>query len=64
MNSKNRDSCRELFKNLKILPLHLQYIFSLLIFVVKNKDHIKNQFKIFITLILDITLTFTLQYQI
>lgn len=31
------DSCREKFRELKILPLHSQYIFSLLLFVVKNK---------------------------
>jgi hypothetical protein len=35
--SKNRDSCRDLFKNLKILPFYSQYIFSLLIFVIENK---------------------------
>ena len=29
MNAKNRVSCRQLFKNLKILPLKSQYIFSL-----------------------------------
>jgi hypothetical protein len=29
-----RESCRELFKELKILPLSSQYIFSLLLFVV------------------------------
>ena len=38
MNAKNRDSCRQLFKNLKILPLKSQYIFSLLLSVAKNKD--------------------------
>jgi len=38
MNSCNKDSCRDLFKKLYILPLQSQYIFSLLIFVVKNKD--------------------------
>jgi hypothetical protein len=38
MNARNRDSCRQLFKNLKILPLQSQYIFSLLLFVAKNKD--------------------------
>jgi hypothetical protein len=32
------NSCRELFKDLKILPLHSEYIFSLSLFVVKNKD--------------------------
>ena len=37
MNARNRDSCCQLFKNLKILPLKSQYIFSLLLFVVKNR---------------------------
>jgi hypothetical protein len=32
-----RDLCRELFTRMEILPLYLQYIFSLLIFIVKNK---------------------------
>jgi hypothetical protein len=36
-NSRTRDSCRELFKSLEILPLYSQYIFSLSIFVIKNK---------------------------
>jgi hypothetical protein len=36
-NSRARDSCRDLFKKLELLPLYSQYIFSLLIFVVKNK---------------------------
>jgi hypothetical protein len=36
-NSRARDSCRDLFKKLEILPLYSQYIFSLLIFVIKNK---------------------------
>ena len=37
MNARNRDSCHQLFKDLKILPLKLQYIFSLL-FATKNRD--------------------------
>jgi hypothetical protein len=37
-NSRSRDSCRELYMKLKILPLCSQYICSLLLFVVKNKD--------------------------
>jgi len=37
MNVKNRDSCHQLYKNLKILPLKSQYIFSLLLFVAKNR---------------------------
>jgi hypothetical protein len=38
MNARNRDSCRQLFKNLKRLPLKSQYIFSLLLFVAENRD--------------------------
>jgi len=34
MNSGNKDSCRDLFKKLNILPPKSQYIFSLLMFVV------------------------------
>jgi hypothetical protein len=37
-----KDSCRNLFKKLKILPLQSQYILSILLFVGSNK----NQFKI------------------
>jgi hypothetical protein len=32
----NRDSCRELFKNLKILTLVSQYIYSVVIFIIEN----------------------------
>ena len=35
--SRPRDSCRQLFKILGILPLMSQYIFSLLLFIVNNK---------------------------
>jgi len=38
MNARNRNSCHQLFKNLKFLPLKSQYIFSLLSFVVENRD--------------------------
>ena len=37
-NFKNRDSCRDLFKNLKIFIFVSQYIFSLLSFVITNTD--------------------------
>ena len=40
-NSGNKDSCRNLFTKLNIFPLQFQYIFSLLMFVVKNKDIFK-----------------------
>jgi hypothetical protein len=35
---RNRDSCRKSFKNLKILTLIPQYIFSFLIFILDNRD--------------------------
>jgi hypothetical protein len=35
--SRMRDSCRDLFKRLSILPLYSQYIFSISMFVLKNK---------------------------
>jgi hypothetical protein len=38
MNARNRDSCCQLFKNLKILPLKSQYIFSLLLFLAKHRN--------------------------
>ena len=39
MGRKSRDSCRNLFKELKILPFVSQYIFSLLLFVINNKNY-------------------------
>jgi len=38
---RNRDSCREYFKRLKILPLQSQYLLSLLLFVAENVDHFR-----------------------
>jgi len=38
---RSRDSCREHFKKLKILPLQSQYILSLLLFVVGNRSYFK-----------------------
>lgn len=37
-NSGRRDSCRQLYKQLQILPLPSQYILSLLVFVNKNRS--------------------------
>ena len=39
-NSKNRVSCRELFKKLKTLPLCSQHIYSILLFAVKKQRSI------------------------
>jgi hypothetical protein len=33
-----RKSCRDLFKELGILPLRSQYIYSLMMFVIKNRE--------------------------
>ena len=33
-----RDSCRKIFKELKILSFHCHYILSLLLFVIKNNE--------------------------
>jgi hypothetical protein len=35
---RSRDSCGHLLRNIKILPLQWQYILSLLLFVVNNKN--------------------------
>jgi hypothetical protein len=45
-NSKAGDSCRELFKKLEVLPLYWQYIFSLLIFWMKNKHLFSTNYQI------------------
>jgi hypothetical protein len=37
-NTRNRNSCRQLFKILKMFPFQSQYIYSLLRFVVNNLD--------------------------
>jgi len=37
-NSGKRDSCQHLYQQLRILTLPSQYIFSMLVFVVKNRD--------------------------
>jgi hypothetical protein len=41
-NSGSRDTCRHLFKQLRLLSLPSQYIFSLLVFVIKNRDFIQS----------------------
>ena len=38
MGCRSRDSCRKLFFNLEILPLPSQYILSLLLFMIRNKN--------------------------
>jgi len=43
---RSRDSCREHFKKLKILPLQFQYMLSLLLFVVGNRSCFKENLDI------------------
>ena len=38
MNSNRNVSCRQLFKDLNILPIQSQYIYSVLLFVTKNNN--------------------------
>ena len=44
--SRSRDYCPELFKKLNILPLQAQCMFSLLLFVIKNRELYKSSFEI------------------
>jgi hypothetical protein len=37
-----RESCRDLFKEINILPLKSQYIYSLIIFVIKTDNFVIN----------------------
>jgi hypothetical protein len=45
-NSRARDSWRELFKKLEILPLYSQHVLSLSIFVIKNKHLFSTNYQI------------------
>jgi len=63
MNTGNKDSCRDLFKKLHILPLLFQNIFSLLMFVVKNKNFFKRT-RMFIVLIQDLIMIYIFPQQI
>ena len=38
VNSNKNASCWQLFKEPNILPIHSQYIYSILLFVIKNRD--------------------------
>jgi hypothetical protein len=39
MEIRDRESCRKYFRELKILPLKSQYIYSLSLFVINNRHH-------------------------
>jgi hypothetical protein len=42
----SRDSCRQLFKKIQILPLPSQYILTLLLFVIKNRNQYTANFEV------------------
>ena len=42
MNTRPRDSCREVFRNLEIMILYSQYIYSLILYTVNNKYSFNN----------------------
>jgi hypothetical protein len=46
-NSRNRDSCRQLFMKLDILPSYSQYLFSLLMFVIDNISLFKTNLELY-----------------
>jgi hypothetical protein len=43
---RDRDLCREYFRELKVLPLQPQYIYSLSSFMINNKHHFKVNYEI------------------
>jgi exonuclease III len=45
--SRNKDSCRDLFKELNILPFYSQYLFSLLNFVIDNKSWFRTNMELY-----------------
>jgi len=47
MNSSGRNYCRDLFKKLNILPPHSQYLFSLVLFVIKNRDLFRSNSEVY-----------------
>jgi hypothetical protein len=47
MDRTQRDSCRNLFRALEILPLASQYIFSLMLFVIRNRKEFTDNTEIY-----------------
>jgi len=46
MNSSKNASCWQIFKDLNILPIQSQYIFSIILFVTKIKDEFLSNTKV------------------
>jgi len=62
MNARNRDTCCQLFKNLKILPLNHSTFFSFYYLLPKIEIYM-NQIHKFIILTLELALTYIFQQQ-
>ena len=53
LGAKNNDSCRKLFKLLKILPLSAQYTYSLFMFVVNTLRTGETDLRFYVTTVQD-----------
>ena len=62
-NARNRDSCRQLFKNPKLLPLKSQSIFFHSHYLLLKIEIYINRIHKFMILTLDLVLTYILQLQ-
>jgi hypothetical protein len=47
MNMRPRDSCREIFKRIKIMTLYSQYIYAMLLIVTNNKNLFENNSELY-----------------
>jgi hypothetical protein len=63
MNLRNRVSCHQLFRSLKILPLKITIYFSPFYCLLLKTEIYMNQIQKFIMLTLDLVLTYILQLQ-
>jgi hypothetical protein len=61
-NKKPRDPCRDAFRNMEILTLYSQYLFSLIVFTVENNHKFTVLLiRTYICIILDTTQIYTYQ---
>jgi hypothetical protein len=62
-HTRPRDSCKEIFKNKQMMTLYLQYIYSIILFVVNNKYIFTTNNAVY-NITLATIITFTLHYLI
>jgi len=63
MKARNRHSCHQLFKNLKILPLKSRKYIILFYYLLPKIEIYMNQIRKFVILTLDLVLTYILHVQ-